>query len=102
MRTFNHDSRLELARGQLWSRVLRGRVRISCESGVIWLTRSDDARDYLLNAGESIELCSDSHIVMQSLRGATARVEHRSARGSHFFGLRGLWPNKARLSTRGC
>jgi hypothetical protein len=105
MRTFNHELRLELARGQLWSHDLRGKTRLSCESGILWLTRNGDARDYLLRAGESIELCGDTHVVAQALRNATARIEQSRAKSyptSWRQRLRSMWPSKAPLSTHRC
>jgi hypothetical protein len=71
MRQNSNSIRLKLATGLLWSRSVRGEVRISCLDGVLWLTRSGDNRDYLLHAGESLEFSGNSHIVIEALKDAT-------------------------------
>ena len=63
-----------LKRGQLWSRHLRGTARVTCEKGTLWLTQSGDSRDYLLRAGEGLELRA-GHWVMEPLSDATVQIE---------------------------
>jgi hypothetical protein len=53
--------------------VRRGKVRITCLSGSLWITCSDDLRDYMLTAGEHFVPRSRGRLVMQAQPLSAAR-----------------------------
>src|SRR5215831_691095 len=44
----------------------RGEVRVTCLSGTLWITCSDDLRDYMLTAGKHFVSRSPGRLVMQA------------------------------------
>lgn len=61
---------------QLWSETLRVGERVRCEGGLVWLTQSGDATDYLLRAGESFTAQRRGRVVVQALEPASLCVEN--------------------------
>ena len=71
------SSRREIAleAGQIWSAQLPQGARVNCARGVVWLTQSDDATDYVLSAGQSFVASQEgSHVVVQAINAADAMV----------------------------
>lgn len=64
-------ARVVLDEGTVWSRRLRkGGLRLTCCEGRLWLTREGDARDTVLEAGDSVRLDGPGLVVVQALRPA--------------------------------
>lgn len=51
------------------------RLRIVCRSGEIWLTQSNDARDFLLRPGQAFTTAGKGRIVLWALAPAQVTVE---------------------------
>ena len=51
--------------------------RLCCTRGVVWLTQSGDAADYLLRAGESYTARTRGHVVVQGMNDAQFCVEEK-------------------------
>ncbi len=51
------------------TRISAGRapVKIECLGGVLWVTKENDPRDYLLTRGQSVTLQKPGRILIQSL-----------------------------------
>ena len=64
---FAQPTRLEAH--QLWSGGTPSPVRISCDSGTLWVTRQDDPNDYIVREGEEIMASRTPHLVISSLGG---------------------------------
>jgi hypothetical protein len=47
----------------LWSGVVDAETIIHCERGTLWLTRSGDWQDYILHAGQTLNLSGRTKIV---------------------------------------
>lgn len=62
---------------------MRRGQRVICEHGVLWLTQSGDATDYLLPAGESFTAQARGHVVAQALEDSRLRVEEPLAIPPH-------------------
>ncbi len=63
---------------QVWSAQLNVGERVRCGHGVIWLTQSGEARDFVLRAGQSFVAPRRGHVVAQAL-GATSAILNREA-----------------------
>ena len=57
---------------QIWSATLPQGARVNCARGVIWLTQSDDATDFVLRAGQSFVAPRSSHVVVQAINSQDA------------------------------
>ncbi len=64
-----------LHQGTVWSARLNAGESVCCKSGVLWLTQTGDATDYLLRAGEGFTATSPRCIVVQALEESRFRVE---------------------------
>ena len=60
----------------LWSRQLLRGQSVRCERGVLWLTQSDDAKDYLLRAGDGFRAQGAGKVVVQALEACEFCVEN--------------------------
>jgi hypothetical protein len=61
---------IELASGAVWSLELESDTRLSACTGTVWVTRSGDAQDYLLQSGEALRFANNgSRIVVQAIDG---------------------------------
>jgi hypothetical protein len=47
-----------------------------CEKGILWLTRSDDFTDYMLNAGEQMVINKKSNVLIEALSEARLSIIH--------------------------
>ncbi|RYE90941.1 MAG: DUF2917 domain-containing protein, partial [Oxalobacteraceae bacterium] len=58
------SGRISLQPGAALHFINRGRQRLSFNSGsgVLWLTRDGDIRDYMLRGGDAILLCADDDV----------------------------------------
>ena len=65
---------ITLSAGQVWSARLPQGARVNCARGVIWLTQSDDATDFVLRAGQSFVAPRSSHVVVQAMDATDATV----------------------------
>ena len=66
---------ITLEAGQIWSAHLPWGARVNCARGVIWLTQSDDATDFVLSAAQSFVASQESsHVVVQAINAADAMV----------------------------
>lgn len=65
-----HECRFRLAAGE--ARSLRHSATIECLSGRVWVTLSGDATDYLLLAGDTLEV-GGRLAVLQALEAASVR-----------------------------
>lgn len=45
---------------------------VVCEQGILWLTKSNDHKDYMLKAGEQVIIDTKSNVLIEAL--STARV----------------------------
>jgi hypothetical protein len=65
-----------LPKGATWSVRVRTDtpLALTCEAGLLWLTREGDASDYVLGPGERLRLEVAGHVVVQALRLACFRV----------------------------
>ena len=64
---FAREIRLEAH--QLWSGGFSSAVRISCESGCVWVTRRGDLHDYIVREGEEIMAPHSPHLVISTIGG---------------------------------
>lgn len=71
---------IALGAHQTWSATLPSGGRVHCECGVIWLTQSGEATDFILRAGQSFVAPRRGHVVAQAMgvNGAILRVERNS------------------------
>ena len=69
------QSEITLEACQIWSAMLPQGARVNCVRGVIWLTQSDDATDFVLSAGQSFVAPHSSHVVVQAINGQVAVLE---------------------------
>ena len=53
---------------------IRRGAKISVVSGTAWVTQSDDAQDYFVNAGETLEVSHSGKVVAQGWPEARLRV----------------------------
>jgi len=53
-------------------------LRIVCRSGRIWLTQSNDSRDFLLRAGESFNASRRGQLVLWALADARIAISARA------------------------
>ena len=60
----------------LWSRHLRRGQSVRCERGLLWLTQSGDATDYLLRAGDYFRAQGAGKVVVQALEACEFCVEN--------------------------
>ena len=64
---------IALEAGQIWSAQLPQGAQVNCARGVVWLTQSADATDYVLSAGQSFVASQESsHVVVQAIDGQVA------------------------------
>ncbi len=47
---------------------------IVCEKGILWLTQTNDRRDYILLAGERFDKVKRGNVLVEAMRDATVRV----------------------------
>lgn len=59
----------------LWSARLNTGESVRCERGVLWLTQSGDATDYLLRAGQSFTATRRARVVVQAMEESLFCVE---------------------------
>lgn len=52
-----------------------GRYRITCLSGLLWITRANDGVDHICRAGESFETMADRQVVIQALEQSQVRAD---------------------------
>lgn len=62
---------------EVWSGALRKSQRVCCTRGVVWLTQSGDATDFILRAGESFTARTSGRVVVQGMEDAQLCVEKR-------------------------
>lgn len=63
---------VRLARDEVWGmHTSSGEPWVlTCEEGLLWLTREGDSRDFVLRPGDVVELDGPGHVVVQALRPA--------------------------------
>jgi hypothetical protein len=63
---------VRLARDEVWGAHTSGGepLVLTCEEGLLWLTREGDSRDFVLRPGDIVELGRPGHVVVQALRPA--------------------------------
>jgi hypothetical protein len=71
MKTALNDVKLTLERRQTMNVASAAGTRITCASGILWVTQHRDARDVLLDAGDSFVLDRPGAAVIQALRPST-------------------------------
>ncbi len=64
------DEQISLESGAVWSLEPCRKQRLFCERGILWVTQTDDEKDYLLHAGESLTINEYSKVVVQALESA--------------------------------
>ena len=57
---------------QLWSARLAEYTIISCRTGVLWITRSSDSKDYMLQAGQAMVVARGTKVVISTFSKAAA------------------------------
>lgn len=64
MLTASNNQNLAVEPGGILHFINRGRQRLSFNtgSGLLWLTRDGDIKDYMLRAGEAVNLCAGDHV----------------------------------------
>jgi drug/metabolite transporter (DMT)-like permease len=68
-------SRIELVKGALWTRRLRGQpLRLRCTAGAVWVTREGDPDDVVLEAGASYGGDGRGLLVVEALEEAEIAV----------------------------
>lgn len=55
--------------------------RIRCDSGVLWISCAGDERDYLLHAGQVLELGEKRGVVVGAIEAVTCSIEAPSPVG---------------------
>ncbi len=94
-----NPSTLVLARGELVSLLLRGRLCIvSCVTGTLWVTMGGHQEDCMLGPGQEVALGGRGRIVVEALRTATVRFELHSAERVKAPALSPLKPFRPDLS----
>jgi hypothetical protein len=73
--TLRSPYRVALLNRAAWSAHLHAGESVSCDHGLLWLTQSNDGRDYFLRAGESFTVTSRGRVVVQALEESLFRVE---------------------------
>lgn len=64
MLTAPNSQNLAIEPGGILHFINRGRQRLSfnATSGLLWLTRDGDIKDYMLRAGDAVNLCAGDHV----------------------------------------
>jgi hypothetical protein len=65
----------QISRNQSLSVTGRRGMTVRVASGRIWLTRDGDIRDYILNAGDSLEIAASGRVVAFGLTEAFVQVD---------------------------
>ncbi len=65
---------LDLAKGAVWARKLRGPISLACTSGAVWLTREGGLDDVVLQAGSSYRGEVRGLVVVEALERAKIAV----------------------------
>jgi hypothetical protein len=47
---------------------------VVCEQGILWLTKSNDYRDYMLKAGEQMVIEAKSNVLIEALSSARVSI----------------------------
>ena len=47
---------------------------VVCEQGILWLTKSNDYRDYMLTAGEEMVIDTKSNVLIEALSSARVSI----------------------------
>jgi ferric-dicitrate binding protein FerR (iron transport regulator) len=67
---------LALARGELVRLDAACGVKVSVDSGRVWITQESDPRDLWLTAGESVHLDGEGLALLEADRHAHVRIAH--------------------------
>ncbi len=51
-------------------------MTVICESGVVWLTESDDLQDYTLRSGHSVTIRKKGTILIEAIDKARVHIEY--------------------------
>jgi len=49
-----------------------------CEQGIVWLTQSDDYKDYMLKPGDSLVVSKKSNVLIEALSDARLSILHNN------------------------
>lgn len=82
MRTALNDIKLTLERRQTMNIGHATGTRITCASGCLWVTQHRDARDVVLDAGESYVLSRPGAAIIQALRPSTLFIREPTSGGA--------------------
>jgi hypothetical protein len=47
---------------------------VVCEQGILWLTKSNDYRDYFIKAGEQVVIDTKSNVLIEALSSARVSI----------------------------
>jgi hypothetical protein len=61
----------KLLTGQTIATTIKGKRRLDCGSGAIWVTQENDPRDYILEQGMGIDIARPGKVVISALSGGS-------------------------------
>jgi hypothetical protein len=85
------DEVVALHTGQLATIARPRGVRLTCVSGILWLTQGDSAKDLVLYTGETLVFDRRAPVYLYALKAGEARIEASQPEPS-------LWARLARLA----
>jgi len=72
-KTLKNPTTLQLPRHSLHSALkAQPGTTVVCEQGILWLTKSEDIKDYVLRPGEKLVIDKKSNVLIEAM--STARV----------------------------
>lgn len=96
--------RYQLCKGEVLTLEADGAIdSITVTSGAVWLTRSDDTRDYCLEAGDRLPVRNSGKLILEAFSPATLALNCNQSRAGLRITL--TWPTMPRpgaVTSAGC
>ena len=75
----NHSDTLKLEqRGFYRATEITPGTTLVCEQGIIWLTQSNDYKDYMLKSGDKLVVDKKSNVLIEALSDARLSILHNN------------------------